>query len=286
MAYSLLFVFGLTIGSFLNVVSLRYAPDKFLFGAHIIRGRSRCLNCKKTLRWRELFPIASFLFQKGRCRSCGFRLSRQYPLIEFLAGVICAVVPFYFLEYKKINYLAWPLNGQPSALYLAAVLWAVVFLALLLLSVIDYRQYLVPHEFIYILLGLALIWAGLNGGSFLKPYADLFGFGNIFLSRLFGGFIGALAIGLIFFISKGKAIGFGDVKLMSALGLLFGWPDILLIFFWAFTIGAAWSLVLLARGIKTAKDVVPFAPFIAAASFLVFYLGSDMMRIYFNFFGL
>ena len=81
MLWAILFVFGLAIGSFLNVVILRYDGEKFLFDAKALGGRSHCMHCGKTLRWFELVPVVSFLVQGGRCRHCGTRLSAQYPAV-------------------------------------------------------------------------------------------------------------------------------------------------------------------------------------------------------------
>ena len=82
-----LFAFGIAIGSFLNVISIRYNPDKFLFSLKNLRGRSHCPHCKKTLRWYELAPLFSFLIQGGRCRGCATKISWQYSIVEFLTGL-------------------------------------------------------------------------------------------------------------------------------------------------------------------------------------------------------
>lgn len=94
MIFFVLFVFGLVIGSFLNVVSLRYDGGRFIFDPRVIGGRSHCPHCKKTLRWFELVPLASFLAQGGRCRSCKAKLSIQYPIVELLYGATFVLVPW------------------------------------------------------------------------------------------------------------------------------------------------------------------------------------------------
>src|SRR3989344_7186685 len=86
--YALLFLVGNALGSFLNVLSIRYNPDKNVFAKSSISGRSRCQNCGRGLGWFELIPLASFIAQKGRCRTCNAQLSRQYPIVEALMGVI------------------------------------------------------------------------------------------------------------------------------------------------------------------------------------------------------
>jgi leader peptidase (prepilin peptidase)/N-methyltransferase len=100
-----------------------------------------------------------------------------------------------------------------------------------------------------------------------------------------GGLAGALIIGAIFFLSRGKAIGFGDVILLGVLGFLFGWPDVVLILLLSFLIGASVSIILLIRRDKGMKDFVPFAPFIALSSLIVFFCGADLLRWYFSVFN-
>ena len=151
-----------------------------------------------------------------------------------------------------------------------------------------------PDETVYAIFGLATLWIlwlygtgyfGLTEGSFLGAYANLFGLRHdIFSNHIFAAFVGFLVIALIFFLSRGRAIGFGDVKLLTALGLLFGLPEGLIILGLSFIIGAAVSVVLIARRKKGLKDFVPFAPFIALASFLVFFFGPDIVRLYFYIF--
>ena len=99
--YILLFIFGLIVGSFLNVVIFRYQPGKKVFDPKLIGGpgnwktRSRCMSCKKQLVWYELLPLVSFLIQKGKCRGCGAKISLQYFLVELLSGLVFVFVPMY-----------------------------------------------------------------------------------------------------------------------------------------------------------------------------------------------
>ena len=95
MIYFALFIFGLALGSFLNVASLRYEPGQKLFDLKIIGGRSRCSHCRSQLSWYELVPLFSFFWQGGRCRKCNHPLSFQYLLVEFLSGLLLVLVPWY-----------------------------------------------------------------------------------------------------------------------------------------------------------------------------------------------
>src|ERR1700722_12920571 len=122
-----LFVFGIAIGSFLNVVTLRYDGEHFLFNTKMIGGRSHCVHCGATLRWFELMPLLSFLIQGGRCRRCKVRLNIQYPIVELISGFIFMFVP-----------LALGIVATPAApLVLLAALWVAAFEALLVMAAID-----------------------------------------------------------------------------------------------------------------------------------------------------
>ena len=295
MLYTAIFFLGLIWGSFMNVVVFRFKEGEFIFGRKVLSGRSHCRHCGKALAWYELLPLLSFIIQLGRCRSCNGRLSFQYPIVEALSGLLFLGVAYYFLSYNALDFVSLALKGQ-WWIFGAMAIWAAVFFVLLLLSVIDYREYLVPDETVYAIFGLAALWIlwlfgtghfGLITGSFLGAYANLFDVRHdIFSNHLFAAFVGFMTIALIFFLSRGRAIGFGDVKLLAALGLLFGWPDVAVILGLAFIIGAAVSAVLIVRRKKGMKDFVPFAPFIALSSFLVFFFGSDIVRLYFYIFTL
>lgn len=297
-AYIILFILGLGIGSFLNVVSLRYKPDQRIFDFKIIGGRSRCQDCGNQLKWYELFPLFSFISQKGKCRNCGNKLSWQYPIVEMLSGLIFVFIPLYlnsslkFLDFtflSKFNFEA-PFTSQSI---LMSVLWILVFLSFLLLSIIDFRHSIIPDQINIFLAVLGVVitflWTSVHKFqltySFVGHYALLLGSQeNIWTNRLFGAFIGILFVGLIILISRGRGMGMGDLKLVAALGLIFGWPDVLLILFLAFIIGSIFVLPMLIRKQKGMKDAIPFGPFIIVGAVLVFFFGFEIMKIYFTFF--
>jgi len=292
--YLLLFIFGLMVGSFINVVSLRYTPGSKLFDAKIIgsrtdlSNRSHCPYCGKILAWYELIPIVSFLIQVGRCRECKHKLSFQYPLIEILTGLIFIFVP---LTLINANFYV-DLRG----LTIISIIWIVIFILILLLSIIDFRHFIIPDSLNLTLavLGIILIFInfydknfGFLNGSFLGNYALIFGLRqNIWLNYLFAGFLAAAVFGLIIFLSRGKAMGMGDVKLAAALGLIFGWPDILMVLFLGFLSGALVSAALLILKKKKIKDVVPFGPFLASGAVITFFFGFQIIAVYFKLFGL
>ena len=279
--YLFLFFFGLAAGSFLNVVSLRYRPGEKLLDLKIIDGRSRCLHCGKELVWYELIPLISFLVQKGKCRGCGQKLSFQYPLVEFLSGLIFVFVP-----------LALTYNGHWSLV----IIWLLVFELFLLLSIIDFRHYIIPDSINLFLavLGIVLIifksmgqWSVVSGQwSFLGHYSLLFGLiENIWLNHFFAAVLAMIFFAAIIILSRGKGMGWGDFKLAAAFGIIFGWPDIIVVIFLAFVVGAIFTAPLLIKKQKTMKDIVPFGPFLVIGSSLVFFLGKQLIDGYFKLFN-
>ncbi len=126
-----------------------------------------------------------------------------------------------------------------------------------------------------------------SSGSFLKNYAVVFGLEeNIWLNHFFAAVLGMIILGTIILLSRGKAMGLGDFKLVGALGLIFGWPDILIVLFLAFIIGALLSIILLVKKKKKMKDMVPFGPFLVIGVFLTFFFGYQIINGYFQLFGL
>lgn len=287
MFYIILFLSGLGFGSFLNVVSLRYKPEQKLFDLKIIGGRSRCPHCKKQLRWFELVPILSFLFQKGKCRHCEHKLSWQYPIVEILSALIFVFVPLRFATYGL------QFTTYDSKMLLVVGCWLLVFLLLLLLAIIDFRHYIIPDEINILLAVLGIILIQLTTynlqftTSFIGHYSLLFGsLGNIWVNHISAAVLAMAFFGLIIGISRGRGMGVGDLKLGGALGLIFGWPNILFVLALSFIVGAAIGIILMLKKTKTMKDIVPFGPFLVIGSALVFFFGFQIVNLYFKFFGL
>ncbi len=296
--YTFLFIFGLIVGSFLNVIIFRYQPGKKMLDPKLIGGpgnwktRSRCMSCEKQLVWYELLPLASFLVQKGKCRGCRAKISFQYFLVELLSGAVFVFVPMFWA-------ISLPLLFLPEYISMFLILsfvWILVFLALIVLSAIDFRHFIIPDSMNSLLAVLGVILLAVNnyykrfshtGGSFFGYYADLFGLReNIWVNYFFAVAIIMIFFALIIVITKGKGMGWGDFKLAGALGIIMGWPDILGTAFLAFIIGSAFSLVFVVLNKKKMKDIIPFGPFLALGAFLIFFFGRQLMDLYFKLFGL
>lgn len=189
--YIIVFLYGITIGSFLNVLIYRL-PKK----ENIVTTRSHCMSCGNQLKWYDLVPLFSYLVLRGKCRKCKAKISVQYPLIEGLNGMLYILV---FAVY---------------GIGVETLLYCLLSSALLALSVIDLRTYEIPVGFQYFILVLGIVRVATDYKNWLLYVIGFFAV-SVFLY-------------LIVLISKGAAMGGGDVKLMAVCGLLIGWKLILL----------------------------------------------------------
>jgi prepilin signal peptidase PulO-like enzyme (type II secretory pathway) len=285
MVFLILFIFGLIFGSFLNVVALRYDGEHFLFDPAVIGGRSHCPHCNRKLRWFELIPVISFLAQRARCRGCRIRIGWQYPIVELLTGVVFAAVP---------ARLAGVLSAYDVATGVFAALWILVFALLILISYVDIRLNIVPDECHVMLAALALalvavsaVFLGSANHSFLGPYAWALGLQeSVLVAHLVGALFGFAFFEILVLVTRGKGMGMGDVKLALPLGFLFGWPDILAVFGAAFVVGALVGSVGIALKRKTMQATLPFVPFLAIGSVVVFFFGSLLVGWYVKLLGM
>ena len=263
-------VFGLAIGSFLNVAILRYGGESF-FSVGRLGGRSSCPRCKRQLRWYELVPVLSFAVQGGKCRGCRSRISWQYPAVE-----LATAGAFFLASSVLYSHYSFP-DLHPYRIPMV-VGWAAIFASLIALSAVDIRMMLIPDELTILIAAVGLAFGFADSGffgstpyfdSFLGNYSFLFPqFGNPFISHIIGGVAGFALLGAIALVSRGRAMGMGDVKLAGAMGLVLGFPDIYFALALGFLLGGAWSAVLvvssLFRGGRTGMGtMVPFGPFLA-----------------------
>jgi leader peptidase (prepilin peptidase) / N-methyltransferase len=255
MLWFFLFIFGVAIGSFLNVVALRYDGEHFLLDPKMIGGRSHCPHCKKTLVWYELLPMVSWVVQGGKCRTCKARIGWQYPIVEFLSGLIFVFIPLHYL---------------PFTIYQLPILWTIAFEILLLIAYIDIRLGIIPDE--------------LNVALFIAAIFTLTG--STWLNHALAGIGAAIFFGALVAITRGKGMGLGDVKLALPLGLLFGYPNILLVVGFSFVIGALFGLGAIMLGKKTMQSSVPFAPFLVIAAAITFFVGQPLIAWYLKMIGI
>lgn len=240
MFYSAIFTLGLLIGSFLNAVIYRLHS-----GESILKARSHCIKCGHVLAWYELVPLLSFLIQRGKCRKCKKNISIQYPLVELTTAILFAVVLYYNLP------LSYTLTISSF---------------LIVIFVYDLKHYIIPDKIIHPAILLSGIWRMVSGDAL---------YSGIYVTLAVSAFFAA-----IFFISKGKWLGFGDVKLAFFMGLFLGWPNILVALFAAFVLGGIIGIGLVASRRKTMKSQVPFGPFLVAGTFIAMFFGGKIVNWY------
>ncbi|MFH0712542.1 MAG: prepilin peptidase [Candidatus Jorgensenbacteria bacterium] len=294
--YFALFIIGLAIGSFFNVVAFRYNPSRSVFHHKNLGGRSHCTHCGKRLQWFELIPLVSFVIQKRKCRSCGEKLSFQYPIVELLGGLILAGIPLYFAKFYAIME-PFSFSSSLRSYYGFLILWILVFLTWLLISVIDHRHYLVPDGLNVALGVFGIIIAAIKSlpSGWLLPFHDSFlrhyelilsPTQTVWLNHFLGALIGGLFFVLLVALSRGRGMGMGDVKLAIVSGLILGWPDIGLATILAFILGGVWGALLLLGGKKTLHDKIPFAPIFILGMALTVFLGFEIVHGYLGLFNI
>ena len=241
-----IFVLGLLIGSFLNVCIWRLPREE-----SIVWPGSHCPACSTVLGVRDLVPVLSWLFLRGRCRYCGEKISARYPAVELLTGALFLAC---FLHFGLTLALA-------GALAFSSLLVAITF--------IDMDHQIILDGMLVVLgaLGLALqLWTGAVG----------------IVSMLAGALAGGGLLLLLAVISRG-GMGGGDVKFAFALGFWLGWQGVLLALFIGFVLGGLGSALLILLRLRGRKDFIPFGPFIAAGAWIALLYGRKILDWYFGF---
>lgn len=239
--YIIIFLYGIVIGSFLNVCIFRIPKQE-----SIVKVNSHCMSCGYRLKWYDLIPLFSYLFLGGKCRKCGSKISVQYPIVEALNGGL------YLIAYAVCG---WSIE---------TLLYCFLFSALLALSVIDFRTYEIPLGFNLFILALGLV-------RVITDYANWLDYGIGLLSV--SGFLY-----VIYLITKGRGIGGGDIKLMAVCGLLLGWKRILMAFLLGCIIG---SVVHIARmKITKADHVLAMGPYLSVGVMIAALWGEQLLQWY------
>jgi len=255
--YGIALLFGLMIGSFVNVIVFRLPKGMPAEGHNgkwpILGGRSKCPSCGYIIRWYENIPVFSFLWLKGRCSSCLDFISPRYPLIEILVGTLAVLIVWYFGT-------TW----ETLALFAFCCL-------LLALTLIDLDNFLLPDA-----LTLPAIWIGLfiNAFEILRPAREAI-LGAVCGWVCFAGINTAYK-----FISGRDGIGRGDWKLAAAIGAWLGYTDLLSALFIAFLTGAIVGTAILMGNRGDRRTLIPFGPFLAIGGIIVVFFGPNLLNWY------
>lgn len=239
--YILIFLYGIVIGSFLNVVIVR-VPRK----ESIVKVRSHCENCGYQLKWFDLIPIFSYLVLGGKCRKCKTKISAQHLVLEVLNGILY-VFTFFIAGFS-----------------VPTVLLCLLFSALLALSLIDFKTYEIPVGFQYVIFVLAVCRTILDRANWSE--------------HVIGFFAVSVVLYLMYVISKGAAIGGGDVKLMAVCGLLLGWKLIIFAFLLGCIIGSVIHLIRMK--VSGEGHVLAMGPYLSAGVAVAVLWGNEFLQWY------
>lgn len=234
-----IFILGLIVGSFLNAVIHRLHSGETIFF-----DRSRCVFCHAELAARDLVPLLSFLFLKGRCRYCHKPISWQYPIVELVTAVSFS--------------LSW-ITDHGSWINF-------IFISILIIvAVYDFKHYLILDKVVLPAFVLAATY-------------------NLFIGQFWAGILGSAILAgffaLQYLLSRGRWIGFGDVKFGLFLGSLVGWQLSLVLLFIAYVSGAVIGLGLIATGKKTFVSQIPFGTILSLSAIIVMLYGEQILARY------
>jgi len=267
MEISFVAILGLMIGSFLNVCIYRI-PNEL----SIIKPRSRCPSCEKTISWFDNIPVLSFILLRGRCRYCKSRISIVYPLTEILFALIFIHVYVNFRE-TNLNFVYLTYYG---------CLCGCLFTA----SIIDLIHYIIPDE-----INLFGIIIGLIGSTAFPSLVGEQTIINGLLHSVLGISVGFGVLRLVVFIGgivfKKEAMGLGDPKFLAMIGAFLGYKLVLLVIFLSSFLGAVIGGLFILVFRKNKKDtVVPYGPFLALGAYISLFWGDEIIRWYFGLLGL
>ncbi|MBI5037303.1 MAG: prepilin peptidase [Candidatus Kerfeldbacteria bacterium] len=246
----LVLILGLVVGSFLNAVIYRLHA-----GVSFVRGRSYCPHCKHDLSTWDLIPVFSFVMLRGKCRYCHKPISWQYPLVELATGLLLG--------------LLWWKFGVSVQFFV----YSVYTIFLIVMFVYDLRYYLILDR---VSIPAMVVSAILSIVVLRVAVIDLF----------IGAVIGGGFFYVQYIISRGKWIGGGDIRLGVVMGLMLGYPYILIAFFIAYCCGSLVGIGLIVAHTKKWKSQVPFGTFLTAATIISFFFGERILEFYRGLIGL
>lgn len=258
----MIFILGLCLGSFVNMLvyrtAVKYRLKRTAFAKDTAsRGRSFCDFCGRQLGWYENIPIISWIIQKGKSRCCHKKLSILYPIVELITGILLVTVVL------KFNLLE---SNLPTILEIVRVLFGAGLITLLVFcATFDFKYLILPDFAVVILIVISFL-----GVVFDEP--------NI-VPYLLSAVGAAGFLGLLYLITKGKGMGFGDVKLAIFMGLFLGFPKIIVAMYIAFVVGAIFGLIGMVFKKMTKKTKISFGPFLILGTLIAWIWGNQIIGI-------
>ena len=256
----LVFFIGTAVGSFLNVIAYRS-----VHGGSIFAERSKCRHCDHKLAAKDLVPIISYLSLSGKCRYCKKSISVQYPIVEIISGIVFSFTFIYWLVNLSVGMGLLELVSLAYLLFLVSVL--------VVLTTTDIVDGLLPNSVVLPAIGAVVAYnLFLLISGVLSPLT--------FSVDIVASLLVAFLFFAIVFLSKEKALGGGDVKLVFFIGLFLGWPTILVGLFLGFLTGGLLAAMLVLLGTKRFGQTLPLGPFLNLGAFMALFYGQQLIEIY------
>jgi len=259
--FLLIFVLGLIQGSFLT--SYTYRSPR---GKGVIFGRSTCPKCGEKIAWHDNIPLFSFIFLKGRCRSCKKKISLRYPLIEFFTGVFFVITYMLFRNcYLGLERIYLPKEGVFCQWESLLSFWSlpyflIITTILIAIFVIDWEERQIPDFPVFLLMGLSF-------------FAHILASNDKLYSFLTSGFSAGSFLLILNLITKGKGMGLGDAKLVIPIGFILGFPNVFFFLAISFIIGALLGIILILLGKASFRKEIAFGPFLVLSFWIVLIFG-------------
>ena len=261
--YIEVFLIGLFVGSFLNVLVDRLPRDESVIG-----GRSHCDKCKKILKLYDLIPLFSFLYLRGKCRYCRTPLSFYYPVVEMTTGALFVLALKFTSEesLRNTSEVAEGLLRGGSLDFVIAGYYLFIISSLIVIFFTDLKYGIIPDKIIFPAIIISFSYLILNTQYLILPHIlSAVGASLFFLA--------------LFLITKGRGMGFGDVKFSFLMGLVLGFPGIAIALYIAFLTGALIGCILIVwKKKKLSGTKIPFGPFLVFGTVIALFFGEGIMQ--------
>lgn len=252
--YVVIFIFGTVIGSFLNVLI-----DRIPRNESVVMSRSHCEHCRHILAWYDLIPVISYLQLGGKCRYCHKHIGYYYPIVELLTGTLFLLTANYLLTDIRV------LAGLGVIPFIFSGYYYLLISCLIVIIFTDIKYGIIPFKIVAVVVIASIFY------SVLTP---------LFLNHLLSGLAVFALFLALFLITRGRGLGFGDVVYAFMMGLVLGYPKIIVGLYVAFLTGAIVSLILVWTGKKKMKgDSIPFGPFLAAGTIIGLFYGDILINL-------
>lgn len=261
-----IFISGLCIGSFLNVLIDRLSNDQS------IMGRSHCDHCRRTLKFADLVPVFSYFLSGGRCRYCSKKISLWYPFVEAATGVIF-VLTWIYLPSPSVASLIPAFSWQ---IIMIKILYLAMMSMLIVTFVADIKYRIIPDQ----------TTAALVIFSIPVAYYEFINSANPLQSHLTAGLVLMLTLYFLHIVTRGRGMGLGDVKFAFAMGMMLGLRAGFLALYGAFIIGGLFSVFLILFRLKGLKSKIAFGPFLVLSTVIMLFWQEDIMRLVARYFNL